>query len=259
MTHFWITGDWNVPASTVGHRWGPAIDSMIVRYYIDGERQPSLEFEPALACGVGQFAQGRPEGNEAPKGALPHAWGSSLFGKNAAKGGWWFNVPIPFYKSVRVTLAAPQGPDALRREGQSVTAEQVYIMVRGTEQRRISVGETVLPVGVRLQLQKIVHRSVGELEYVTLASVKRGRGTMLLTTLAVSSTAEGFLEGCFHRYSPYNQAFPGMLLGTGTEDYFNSAYYFNAGMFAMANTGVTWFEFEGVNAAPPTLRCCSVF
>jgi len=34
-----------------------------------------------------------------------------------------------------------------------------------------------------------------------------------------------FLEGCFHSYSPYNKPFPGVVLSTGTEDYFDSAWY----------------------------------
>ena len=43
-----------------------------------------------------------------------------------------------------------------------------------------------------------------------------------------------------------------MLLGTGSEDYYNSAYYFSAGMFAMTATGITWFEFDGnpLNGTP---------
>ena len=43
-------------------------------------------------------------------------------------------------------------------------------------------------------------------------------------TLAVQSGDLNFLEGCFHAYTPYNQSYPGTLLSTGTEDYFDSAW-----------------------------------
>ena len=48
------------------------------------------------------------------------------------------------------------------------------------------------------------------------------------------------MEGCFHAYSPRNASFPGVVIATGTEDYYNSAYYFSAGQFAFPETGQTW-------------------
>lgn len=43
MTHFWMTiGD--------GHEEG-----MIIRYYVDGEEEASIEYEPSMACGVGFY------------------------------------------------------------------------------------------------------------------------------------------------------------------------------------------------------------
>ena len=48
-----------------------------------------------------------------------------------------------------------------------------------------------------------------------------------------------FLEGCYHMYDPPTQAFPGTLLSTGTEDFFDSGWYFNAGEFRMPVSGFT--------------------
>ena len=47
------------------------------------------------------------------------------------------------------------------------------------------------------------------------------------------------LEGCWHAYSPPTAPFPGLLLGTGAEDYPESAYYFNAGPWRGPTSGLT--------------------
>jgi len=42
-------------------------------------------------------------------------------------------------------------------------------------------------------------------------------------------------------YSPPTQEFPGTVLSTGTEDYFDSAWYFNAGEFHLPVSGYTHY------------------
>ena len=63
----------------------------------------------------------------------------------------------------------------------------------------------------------------------------------------------GFLEGCFHLITPFKRpgsapseakcgvgaGFPGIVLSTGMEDYYDSAYYFSAGMFQLPISGIT--------------------
>ena len=44
-----------------------------------------------------------------------------------------------------------------------------------------------------------------------------------MTALAVESANKNFLEACYHLFTPHDQAFPGTVLSTGTEDYFDSA------------------------------------
>jgi len=59
-------------------------------------------------------------------------------------------------------------------------------------------------------------------------------------TLAVESGNLNFLEGCYHQYTPYaNREFPGVVLSSGTEDYFDSGWYFNAGKFWFPVSGFT--------------------
>lgn len=47
------------------------------------------------------------------------------------------------------------------------------------------------------------------------------------------------------QYAPYNQTFPGTVLSTGTEDYYDSAWYFNGGQFWLPVSGFTHFNTSG--------------
>ena len=51
-----------------------------------------------------------------------------------------------------------------------------------------------------------------------MVDVPEGDGLVYLTALAVESKNKNFLEGCYHLYTPHDQAFPGTVLSTGTED-----------------------------------------
>lgn len=42
-----------------------------------------------------------------------------------------------------------------------------------------------------------------------------------------------------HAYAPAGTPYPGSLMATGTEDFFDSAYYFAAGPFRQTNAGLT--------------------
>ena len=71
MTHFWATGA--DPAQ---------IDTAVWRYYIDGEREASVQFQSAMVAGVG-FAD-----TTAP-------WGNKWMGKGAAGAAWYNNLSAP--------------------------------------------------------------------------------------------------------------------------------------------------------------------
>ena len=94
ITHLWTT---TTPACEPDY---------ILRYYIDGEKQASLEFTPAMANGVGFDAEKGDQSDGAP-------WSTKWFGLGAGnhrnrynKTGqaWWSNIRIPFQRSVRVSL-----------------------------------------------------------------------------------------------------------------------------------------------------------
>merc|ERR1711976_882948 len=61
----------------------------------------------------------------------------------------------------------------------------------------------------------------------------------------MGSTDLNFLEACFRAYIDGNNN--PMFLSSGTEDFFNSAYYFNAGTFHSAMAGLTHKAQDGPN------------
>merc|ERR1711972_745310 len=48
----------------------------------------------------------------------------------------------------------------------------------------------------------------------------------------------GYIEGCWNFYGTNNTSYPGLVVGTGVEDYFDSSYYF--GFDTNVKTGVTF-------------------
>jgi len=131
-----------------------------------------------------------------------------------------------------------------------------YIIVRGASNVPLNVVDGVdVPSTARLNLFK-TQQWFEPLAWVTLAEVPAGTsGVHFMDTLAVETGNMNFLEGCFHMYSNQYQEFPGTILSTGTEDYFDSAWYFNGGEFHLpvsgythqgstSNGGVTWSAYR---------------
>lgn len=219
MSHFWTTGD---------------TDTITVEYYIDGESTPSIAFQPALAAGQGfpaEMAQ-----DPISTGGL-FAAGATM-GKAAPVGGWYLYHKIPFYSSVRI-ITRTSVP------GQCVNA---YMIVRGYEALQgtdLASGIRLpsgfqLPVGTRLQLQRLESEVFPPLWFVSVANVSFGyAGLMLQSTMAIQTVpaANNYIEGCWHLFNSGNTSFPGTIVGTGFEDFYDSAYWFGAAS-GYPNTGV---------------------
>jgi hypothetical protein len=77
---------------------------------------------------------------------------------------------------------------------------------------------------------------------VPLVDLKAGRGLVYLVALAAQSASYDFWEGCVHLHTPHAQPFPGTVLSTGTEDYFDSAFGFDAGLYHYPTSGCTHRE-----------------
>jgi hypothetical protein len=137
---------------------------------------------------------------------------------------------IPFQKSIRVTGKLPPN---------SGDNKAIFVIVRGTENLPTSFQGFRLPSTARLILQKIENQPYAPLAWIRVADVPSGRGLLLSHALAVSSGNIDFLEGCYHAYPDRNQSFPGVIISTGTDGYFDSASRFNAGEFRLEVSGFT--------------------
>ena len=205
MTHFWATGSGN-------------IDTAIWRYYLDDEPYPSIEFQSAQVAGVGFVDQFAP-------------WGNKWIGKGADGGAFYNNFRIPFHLNIRITgQLAPDTGDGGR----------LWTIFRGSENLPITVANYVLPTSARLIQSRILNVTYQPLEFVNLVDVPAGHsGVLWAHYLTAQSANENFMEGCYHSYTPRSATFPGLTVSTGTEDYFDSAFYFNGGVFHQENAGLT--------------------
>jgi len=215
MHHFWLTGgDTDNLANSI---WS---------YYVDGETTPSVEFSPSMASGIGQNDSAAP-------------WSNKWFGKQAKTGGWFNNFRIPFFVDIKITgRLAPGGPDQTG----------IYVIFRGTTNLPINIVGYNIPLDAenlgslpKMYLQKQVNVPLQPLDFLDVASVTGdASGVVVAHTLAVESGNWNFLEGCYHAYD-YGEVttFPGIIVSTGTEDYYDSAFYFDAGQFYGENSGYT--------------------
>ena len=64
-------------------------------------------------------------------------------------------------------------------------------------------------------------------------------GLIFAHSMAVASGNYNFMEGCYHLFAPAAAAWPGQLLSTGMEDYYDSAFYFDGGPFHAPVAGST--------------------
>jgi len=154
---------------------------------VDGETTPSIEFIPSRACGVGFDNQAAP-------------WGTKWFGKAAKATGWFHNFRIPF-KSIRITYQLETNE----------TDQHIFLIVRGLENYKFTIGDIPVPTTARLKLIK-TNVTLQPLEFVDLVNIQHGSGMLFLTMMQVSSQSINFLEGCFHFYNQKYVDWPGMLM-----------------------------------------------
>ncbi|CAF3373254.1 unnamed protein product [Rotaria socialis] len=207
LTHFWTTGD-------------PAIDESIFSYYVDEESVPSIQFVTYMLVGAGFNDQTTP-------------WGTKWIGKGAKYGGWYNNFRVPFQRSIRITGKLPSTKN---------NRKMIWIILRGTENLPTNFYGFQLPSNARLVLHKIENQTFHPISWVPLVDIPSGQGLLFAHTLAVISGNLNFLEGCYHAYTKYQDEFPGLIVSTGTEDYFDSAFYFNAGQYHNEISGYTHYK-----------------
>lgn len=216
----------------VQHVWftmgGGMAEHTTLAFFVDNEVEASIEFTP----GVG-LSSAAPEDETAP-------WGSEFQGRTGrAQGQGLFNTRrIPFGTRLRVVARFALPEDV--RELQSF-----FFIIRGLESLDPAtwpgpvVGGLQLPPSARLKLYTTTVENLPPLEYLTIANTPRGKGGLLHEVyIHANSTQFLYMEACFRAY--LDGADLPTYLSSGTEDYFNSANYFNAGEFRLPTTGLTY-------------------
>eukprot|EP00936_MAST-01D_sp_MAST-1D-sp1_P002659 g2659.t1 len=201
-------------------------DDAVWSYYVDGEVTPSVQFRAPQATGTFY-------GDEA-------LWANSKIGKGGTRSGYFVNIKVPFGRSIRITVTG--------------AIKNGFVIVRGCENLPIEVGALTLPAAARLVLQKIERRTFDSLDFVPIVDLPQGDGLVYMTAIAASSTSPNFWEGCYHLHTPYAQPFPGTVLSTGMEDFFDSSYGFSGGAFHQPVSGCTHKDGAGGGMALSAYR-----
>jgi len=185
---------------------------------VDGEDEPSISFNPAMACGVGFGIDVSP-------------WGTDWFGKGSATGAWYLDFRIPFRKSIYITIQT------------TGNAGNVWTIVRGGLNIPISIGGVSIPLSTGKLLLQTLSTELVPYRPVNLAALPGGtRGIYFAHSFQSVSDSMGFFEGCYRIFTPATQPFPGTILSSGLEDYFNSAWGFDSGPYIFQNAGLTTFN-----------------
>lgn len=217
LTHMWFGGDLN------GH------EDMLIRVYVDGEEQASIDMELFLGHGIGF------KDSYAP-------WGTELMGNMGRTSGIYNTYKIPFTKKVRVTAQLSPDADVSERE------PTFWWIIRGTDNLPVVFNGIRLPDHVLLKLYKLEDYTAEPLEEFTMADIK-GAGMLYQVSMEAKGLRDtdhwkdlSFMESCIRAYE--NGKKEPMFVSSGLEDYFLGTYYFNSGRYANRLAGLTHFDKE---------------
>ena len=242
MDHFWTTGS--------SEEQQAAMDSQLwISYFFDGESTASIAFNPAQMAGqmfgavqLGNSSVWTDGTRAATQNTSMYAAGDKM-GKNALTSAWFNYYKLPFKRSVTITAQLVPRPEAATPKAGACGA--LYCVVRGHE-APASAPAIILPSGfalppsARMELQ---HTDIvaAPNAFTALANVSAGKeGLLFQVTLGLTAsppwgikrdghltTANNYVEGCWHLMRNSTETLPGQVLGTGLEDFFDSAYGFS--------------------------------
>lgn len=205
LTHLWFGGNFK------------GVEDTRIRYYVDGEANPSIDMQLFLGHGIGF------NDRQAP-------WATRHLGKIGKQNGIFNNYRIPFARSIRVTA---------KRADHADPDPQIWWIIRGLEQGRVSLGGVELPREARLRLIRLEDHEAGPLEEFDLCNVE-GPGALYQVTIAAQGASFTYLEACMRAYMGGEHA--PLMLSSGLEDYFLGTYYFDTGTFHADIAGLTHFN-----------------
>lgn len=205
LRHFWFGGNFK------------GVEDTLIRYYIDGEEIPSIDMRLFLGHGIGFNDQNAP-------------WATKYIGKIGKQNGIFNNYQVPFGKSIRVTAQKAENTDP---------NPQIWWIIRGLEDDRVSLGGKQLPQTARLRLIKLEDFDAEPLEEFNLCDVD-GQGALYQVTIAAEGESFSYLEACMRAY--FDSDSKPLHLSSGLEDYFLGTYYFDTGRFYSDISGLTHFD-----------------
>lgn len=205
LTHFWFGGNFE------------GVEDTRIRYYVDGETVPSVDMQLHMGHGIGF------NDNHAP-------WATKYIGKVGKRNGIYNNYRIPFGKSVRVTA---------QRAADAAENPQIWWIIRGMENGRVSLGGMELPESARLKLIRRENHEAESLEEFDLCDVEGG-GAIYQVAIAAQGGSLTYLEACVRAYLGKSKT--PLMLSSGLEDYFLGTYYFDTGKFHADMAGLTHFD-----------------
>jgi Protein of unknown function (DUF2961) len=208
LNHFWFGGQ------------SKGVENTRIRYFIDGEAEPSIDMNLYMGHGVGF------NDNHAP-------WANRHMGKIGKENGFFNNYQIPFGKSVRVTA---------RRMDDSTKAEDIWWIIRGVENGRARLGGITLPESARLKLHRVENHTADKLAEFNLCDVGGGGAVFQIAIAAQGLAGREFtyLEACMRAYTGASEK--PIMLSSGLEDYFLGTYYFNTGRYYNDTAGLTHLD-----------------
>ena len=209
LTHFWFGGNFK------------DVENTRIRYYVDGEKTPSIDMQLYMGCGIGF------NDNDAP-------WATRWVGKIGKRNGIFNNYQIPFGKHIKVTA---------QRSEEADDNPAIWWIIRGVENGRVHLGGRELPASARLKLIRLEDREIQPLKEFDLCKVK-GHGAVFEVAIAAQGLGDpghiSYLEACMRAY--LGKATKPLMLSSGLEDYFLGTYYFDTGKFHADISGLTHFD-----------------
>eukprot|EP01048_Picozoa_sp_COSAG05_P012339 COSAG05_NODE_1226_length_5453_cov_6.202279_2_plen_277_part_00 len=176
-----------------------------VRYFVDGETEPSVVYEPAMSVGQG-FAATTVAGewfsaqSQVGDGTSLFSAGSKMGRSGIGGGGWWHRHPVLFQMSIRIEIAVVVVPNATLVFG-NITGSppplpsfpppgcvQATAVVRGYERNtpfKTPAG-VVLPLDARMKVQRIESEVFAPREFVPLATIPAGSQALMYQNHLIS-------------------------------------------------------------------------
>lgn len=109
-------------------------------------------------------------------------------------------------------------------------------IIRGITGVPLTVGTFKMPNDTRLRLVK-KDQVIGPLSYMELSKTVDKSGMLFLVTLSMNSKTQAFMHGCVR--SNIDNKNEAVLLSSGTDDFFLSAFHFDEGIYTEFDSGVT--------------------